>query len=102
MADSSYFYVVKQTDREEKLDDANRLVFGKMTILNPETGSDTYRKEHEKIVILGEFGMSAEVPFGFTESTIQEIKNRTISDEMLNDIIWAACEADELFYGENH
>lgn len=102
MADSSYFYVVEQTDREEKLDDANRLIFGKMTILNPETCSDTYRKEHDKIVILSEFGMSAEVPFGFTESTLQEIKDRTISDEMLNDVIWAACEADELFYGENY
>ena len=102
MADSSYFYVVEQTDRDEKLDDANRLVFGKMTILNPEAGIDTYLKEHDKIVILGEFGMSAEVPFGFTESTLQEIKDRTISDEMLNDVIWAACEADELFYGENY
>lgn len=102
MADSSYFYVVKQTDREEKLDDANRLVFGKMTILNPELSNKNYKDEHEKIVILSEFGMSAEVPFGFTESTIQEIKDRTISDEMLNDVIWAACEADELFYGENY
>ena len=102
MADSSYFYVVKQTDREEKLNDANRLVFGKMTILNPEAGNDSYSKEHDKIVILSEFGGSVETPFGFNESTIQEIKNRTISDDMLNDVIWAACEADELFYGENH
>lgn len=102
MADSSYFYVVEKTDRDEKLDDANRLVFGKMTILNPEASSDAYQKEHDKIVILGEYGMSAEVPFGFSESTIQEIKDRTISDEMLNDVIWAACEADELFYGENY
>lgn len=102
LADSSYFYVVEKTDREEKLDDANRLVFGKMTILNPEIGNKNYKEEYEKIVILGEFGMSAEVPCGFTESTIQEIKDRTISDEMLNDVIWAACEADELFYGENY
>lgn len=100
MADSSYFHVVKSTDRQTKLEDAKNLVFGEMSILNPKQSNESYIKENCRIFILSEFGISVDVPHGFTKKTIDEIHDETISDEMLNDVIWAACEADELFYGE--
>ena len=100
LADSSYFYVVQTTDRQTKLEDAKCLVFGEMSILNPNQSNENYIKENCRIVILSEFGISADAPQGFTKTTIDEIHNETISDEMLNEVIWAACEADELFYGE--